>query len=104
MAVVVVSQAWALDAGAHAEAYLQLQREFLAFMRQQPGFRGRRLLRSLEDPTHFTHLRFFDSIADYEALTRLPGYQERIAAMGAHLKPYQRYPREYMEVVLDDPA
>ena len=104
MAVVVVSQAWTLDAGAHAEAYLQLQREFLAFMRQHPGFRGRRLLRSLEDPTHFTHLRFFESIADYEALTRLPGYLDHIAAMGAHLKRYQQQPREYMEVVLDDPA
>ncbi|GIW08016.1 MAG: hypothetical protein KatS3mg060_2821 [Dehalococcoidia bacterium] len=102
MPVLVVSQAWTIDDAFHADEYLRLQGLFLAFMRQHPGFRGRQILRSLEDRTHFTHIRSFDSIAAYEELTRFPGYHERIEEMSKHLKPYQSYPREYMEVVIDD--
>ncbi|MFN8532966.1 MAG: antibiotic biosynthesis monooxygenase [Dehalococcoidia bacterium] len=102
MPVVVVSQAWALDDGLHANEYLRLQGEFLAFMRQHPGFQGRRIMRSLEDRTHFTHLRTFESIAAYQELTNYPGYGERIAEMSAHLKPYESYPREYFEIAIDD--
>ena len=104
MAVLVVSQAYAIDEGFHADEYLRLQGLFLDFMRQHPGFRGRQILRSLEDRTHFTHIRHFDSIAAYEELTRYPGYRERIDEMGKHLRPYQSYPREYFEVVDDDLA
>lgn len=102
MGVLVVSQAWALDDGFHADEYLRLQALFLDFMRQHPGFRGRQILRSLEDRTHFTHIRHFDSVAAYEELTQFPGYHERIAEMGQHLRPVQSYPREYLEVVVDD--
>jgi heme-degrading monooxygenase HmoA len=104
MPVVVVSQAWTLDEGAHADAYIQLAREFLSFMRQHPGFLGRKLTRGVEDRTHFTNLRFFDSVQSYEELIKFPGYGDHIMAMGAHLKPYDTYPREYMELVLDDIA
>jgi heme-degrading monooxygenase HmoA len=100
--IVVVSQAWTLDAEGHADAYIALSREFLAFMRQHPGFKGRRLLRGAEDRTHFTNLRLFDDLPSYEELTRFPGYNDHIQKMGAHLKPYTTYPREFMEVVLDD--
>jgi heme-degrading monooxygenase HmoA len=102
--IAVVSQAWTLDDGKHAEEYIALSAEFLTLLRQQPGFRGRRLLRGVEDRTHFTNLRFFDSLADYEELIRRPGYADQIARMGEHLKPYDSYPREFMEVVLDDEA
>lgn len=102
MPIVVVSQAWTLDEHAHADAYIELARQFTAFMRQHPGFLGRKLLRSLEDPTHFTNLRFFDSVQSYEELIKFEGYGPHIMAMGAHLKPYETYPREYMETVLED--
>ena len=100
--IVVVSQAWTLDAEGHADAYIALSRDFLPFLRQHPGFRQRRLLRSTEDPTHFTNFRTFDELASYEALTKMPGYNEYMQKMGAHLKPYTTYPREFMNVVLDD--
>jgi heme-degrading monooxygenase HmoA len=99
--IAVVSQAWTLDADRHAAEYVRLNGEFFGFMKQQKGFFSRRLLRGVEDPTHFTNIRLFDSIASYEELTKRPGYAERIQKMGAHLKPYTTYPREYMEVVLD---
>ena len=99
---VVVSQAWTLDEHEHANAYVELARQFLAFMRQHPGFKGRKLIRGVEDRTHFTNLRFFDSVAAYEELIKFPGYGDHIMAMGAHLKPYEIYPREYMEIVLND--
>jgi heme-degrading monooxygenase HmoA len=102
--IVVVSQAWTLDETEHAEAYIRLSAEFLEFLQQQPGFRGRRLLRGVEDRTHFTNLRCFASLPDYEALIQRPGYAERINALGTHLKPYDSYPREFMEVILDDEA
>jgi heme-degrading monooxygenase HmoA len=102
--IVVVSQAWTLDEAEHAEAYVRLSAEFLEFLQQQPGFCGRKLLRGVEDRTHFTNLRFFASLQDYEALIQRPGYAERINALGAHLKPYESYPREFMEVILDDEA
>ena len=100
--IAVVSQAWTLDEHAHADEYLRLAGDFLAFMRQHSGFKGRRLLRGVEDRTHFTNLRWFDSVAAYEELIKLPGYGDHIMAMGAHLKPYDTYPREFMEVVLND--
>jgi hypothetical protein len=100
---VVVSQAHALDAGAHADEYVRLSGEFTVFMRQHPGFLGRRLLRSIEDPTHFTHVRLFDSIASYEELTERPGYHDRIAEMAAHVhQPEGGPPREYFETVIDE--
>ena len=100
--VVVVSQAWTLDEGEHADAYVELSRQFLGFMRQHSGFKGRKLIRSLEDRTHFTNLRFFDAVQSYEELIKFAGYGDHIMAMGAHLKPYDSYPREYMEIVLED--
>jgi hypothetical protein len=100
--IVVVSQAWTLDETEHAEGYVALSGQFLAFMRQHPGFKGRKLIRGVEDRTHFTNLRFFDSIASYEELIKFDGYGDHIMKMGAHLKPYDVYPREYMEVVIDD--
>ena len=100
---VVVSQAYTLDAGMHADEYVRLSGEFTSFMRRHPGFLGRRLLRSLEDPTHFTHMRLFDSIASYEELTEMPGYHERIAEMAAHVhQPPGGPPREYFEVAVDE--
>ena len=102
--IAVVSQAWTLDETEHADAYIALSAEFLEFLQQQPGFRERRLLRGVEDRTHFTNLRFFDSLQAYEELIQRPGYGERIQALGAHLKPYDTYPREFMEVILHDEA
>jgi heme-degrading monooxygenase HmoA len=100
--IAVVSQAWTLDEGAEADAYIRLSAEFLTFMKQQPGFLGRRLLRGQEDRTHFTNIRLFDTVASYEELTQRPGYGEHIQKMGAHLKPYTTYPREFMDVILRD--
>ena len=85
MTVVVVSQAWTREG-----------------FREHPGYRGRQLVRGVEDPTHFTHLRFFDSVESYEECTRAEGYQDHLVAMYAHLRPYDSYPREYLEVVLDE--
>lgn len=100
--IVVVSQAWTLDEGFHADEYIRIYREFLDFHRQQKGFRGRKLLRSLEDKTHFTNLRFFDSVECYEELIKLEGYGDFIKRMGEHLKPYQSNPKEFMQVILED--
>ena len=46
--------------------------------------------------------RYFESVADYEACTQDPDYQDHLVAMYEHLKPYDSYPREYLEVVLDE--
>lgn len=103
--IVVVSQAWTKDgenAEEHAQAYISLSGEFGRFFRDHPGYRGRRLVRGVEDPTHFTHLRYFETVADYEECTQHPEYQDHLLAMYEHLKPYESYPREYLEVVLDE--
>lgn len=100
--IAVVSQAWTLDDGAHAEEYIRKSTDFTAFLAGHPGFVGRRLLRGVEDRTHFTNMRFFRSLSDYEELIHWDGYRERIMSLGEHLKPYDSYPREFMEVVLDD--
>ncbi|WP_372734378.1 antibiotic biosynthesis monooxygenase [Nocardioides sp.] len=105
--ITVISQAWTKegdDAEAHAQAYIALNGEFGRFFRDHPGFRGRRLVRGVEDPTHFTHLRWFDSIESYEECTRHPDYVAHTERMYEHLRPYDSYPREYAEVVLDEPG
>ncbi len=100
--IVVVSQAWTLDKDEHADEYVRLYTEFLDFHKQHKGFRGRKLLRSLEDKTHFTNLRFFDSVQCYEELIKFEGYGDHIMKLGEHLKPYTTNPKEYMEVLLSD--
>jgi len=102
--IVVVSQAWTKEGEEHAAAYIALSGEFGRFFRDHPGYRGRRLVRGVEDRTHFTHLRYFDTVASYEECTQHPDYQDHLVAMYEHLQPYESYPREYLEVVLDEPG
>lgn len=102
--IVVVSQARTKPGEEHAQAYIKLNGEFGRFFRDHPGFRGRRLVRGVDDPQHFTHLRFFDSIESYEACTQAAGYVTHTELMYEHLEPYDSYPREYLEVVIDEPG
>ncbi len=103
--IIVVSQAFTKDAGASADAYIEQSRAFLELMKAAPGFRGRKLVRSVDDPTHFTHLRFFESVDAYTALTQHPDYQAQIQKLTEHIdvSKYQgKSPRELMHVILDD--
>lgn len=100
--IAVVSQCWSLDGGDHAVAYEDRYQEFLDFHRQHAGFRGRQLLRGIDDPTHFTNLRFFDSVTAYEELIQIPGYAEHIAALSEHLDLTRILPKEYVELVVQD--
>jgi hypothetical protein len=103
--IIVVSQAWTKDAGPSAAAYIEQSRMFLSFMQTHAGFQQRKLIQGIEDPTHFTNLRWFDSVAAYEAMTQHPDYQQQIAALTRHIdiSKYQDRPgREFMQIVLDD--
>ena len=103
--IIVVSQAWTKDAGASADAYVEQSRVFLDFMKACPGFRARKLIRGVDDPTHFTNLRWFDDVAAYTAMTQHPDYQKQIAALTEHIdvSKYEGRPaREFMQIVLDD--
>ena len=103
--IIVVSQAWAKDAAASADAYIEQSRVFLDFMKRQPGFRSRKLVRSLDDATHFTNLRWFDSVDAYHAMTRHPDYARQIDALSTYLdrsKYDGKNTREFMQIVLDD--
>ena len=100
--IVVVSQAWSKDEHERADGYIAASRAFLDFHLATPGFLGRRLIRGVEDRTHFTNLRFFDSVESYERMTEREGYMDHIHAMFEFLKPYDTYPREFMEVVIAD--
>jgi len=98
--VVVISQTRTLDADEHADGYVEGSRRFIDFMKQHPGFKGRLVLRSTEDPQHFMHVRVFDTVESYRELTDMPGYHDRIDEMGAHC--HQPPQREYFEIVIDD--
>jgi heme-degrading monooxygenase HmoA len=100
--VVVVSQAWSKDEGASADGYIAEYEKFLSFHEESPGFLGRRLLRGVEDRTHFTNFRFFATLQAYEDMTERDGYQDHLVAMYEHLRPYESYPREFLEVVVSD--
>ena len=76
--IAVVSQAWTADADDAADGYQAGIEEFGEFHRGQPGFRGRVGARSRTDDTHFTNIRFFDTVEDYEAMIHGPGYAEHI--------------------------
>lgn len=100
--IAVVSQAWSRDPGPAAEGYLAAYRDFLDFHLASPGFRGRRLLRGIDEPCHFTNVRFFDRVEDYEAMVARPGYADHIDALGAFLDLERLPPKEYVEVVVHD--
>jgi quinol monooxygenase YgiN len=103
----VVSQTWLKDGEDHVAAYVALVEEYDDFLRAQPGFVSRQLVRSIEHPRHVVHLRVFETIADYEAMTTIPEYQAQIAALSEHVDP-EAYPdgavtREYGELVFETP-
>ena len=103
--IIVVSQAWTKDAAASADAYVEQSRALSDFMQKQPGFRGRKLVRGLDEPTHFTNLRWFDSVDAYQAMTKHPDYAKQIDALSRHLdlsKYDGKNTREFMQIVLDD--
>ena len=100
--IVVMSQAWTLDAGPHLDGYVAAYEAFLELHREQPGFRGRQLLHSTDEPCHLVNLRFFDRAADYDALIARPGYAEHIAALGEHLDLERTPIKEMLDVVIDD--
>ena len=103
MTHMVISQTWLRAGEEHLEGYLALVDSFDNFLRSQPGFVKRQLVRSIEQPNHLIHLREFETVADYEAMTQVPEYRDQIAALSAHVDP-SAYPegavaREYGEVV-----
>jgi len=101
--IAVISHAWTKDDGAAADAYARGIEDFLDFHREQPGFRGRILVRSTTDTTHFTNIRFFDAVGDYEAMIHRPGYADRINALAEPLRPHEGAPgKDYADVVVQD--
>jgi len=106
--IAVISHAWTADVEGAAEGYRAGVEDFLDFHLGQAGFRGRLLVRSQTDPCHFTNIRFFDAVADYEAMVHRDGYAERINALAAHLRPHEGAPgKDYADVVAEhwpDPA
>ena len=101
--IAVMSHAWTRDDGEAARDYQRGIEDFGDFHRQQPGFRGRVLVRSTSDPSHFTNIRFFDRVEDYEAMIHRPGYAERINALAESLRPHEGAPgKDYADVVVHD--
>ena len=100
--IAVVSQAWTLDADGHADGYLEAYRAFLGFHRQHGGFIARHLFRGMQDPAHFTNVRYFTEVSAYEELIQMAGYADHIEAMGAHLDLEHLPPKEYVELVVSD--
>jgi heme-degrading monooxygenase HmoA len=99
----VISQAWVHQDPTHADAYVRIASAFDDFLRGQPGFVSRRLVKSIDDPSHFVHLREWRAIEDYEAMTMLPAYQQHIAELSEHVdvaRYTDGYPREFGEVVV----
>ncbi len=101
--IAVVSQAFTADSGAAARGYLAGLEAFGEFHEAQPGFRGRVVIRSRSDDTHFTNIRFFEEVADYEAMIGREGYAQHINGLAEHLRPHEDAPgKYYADVVISD--
>ncbi|MCB9386829.1 MAG: hypothetical protein H6517_03270 [Microthrixaceae bacterium] len=101
--IAVTSKAFTIDEVDAASGYESGIRDFWDFHAGQPGFRGRLLMRSRSDRTSFTHVRFFDSVRDYEQMIKRPGYAEHINALAKHLRPHPDAPgKDYVDVVVGD--
>ncbi|MGI9621326.1 MAG: antibiotic biosynthesis monooxygenase family protein [Acidimicrobiales bacterium] len=108
MSYMVVSQTWLTEGDNHLEAYLALVARYEEFLVAQPGFVSRQLVRSTESPRHLIHLRTFETIEHYEAMSQIPEYQAQIEALSEHVDA-SAYPpgavaREYGEVVFESSA
>jgi len=99
--IIVISHAWTKDDAENADAYIKFSEGFGQFFEDHPGFVRRLLVRGQEDRTHFMNLRFFDRVESYLECTKREGYVAYTEAMYAHMKPYDSYPREFVDVVLD---
>ncbi len=107
--IAVISHAWTSDADSAADGYVSGIERFGEFHERQPGFRGRVLVRSQSDDTHFTNIRFFDDVSAYEAMIHVPGYADHINGLAEHLRPHEGAPgKDYADVVVhewpDDPS
>jgi len=99
--VIVISHAWTIDAEEHADAYINFSEGFAQLFDDHPGFIRRVLVRGQEDRTHFMNMRFFDKVDSYLECTQREGYVAYTEKMYEHMKPYESYPREFVDVVLD---
>ena len=99
--VIVISHAWTKDDAEHAEAYMRFSEGFAQFFDDHPGFIRRILVRGQEDRTHFMNLRFFDTVDSYTECTQRDGYVAYTEGMYEHLRPYDGYPREFVDIVMD---
>jgi len=109
MTHLVISQTWLREGQQHVDAYVALVEQYDEFLRAQPGFVSRRLVRSLEHPNHVIHLREFDDVASYEMMTQIPEYRAQIEALSAHVDaaayPDGAVPREFGEIIFEsEPA
>ena len=99
----VFSQTWLKEGEEHAQDYLRLSAEMDDYLKTRSGFVRRELVRSLDDPRHFMHLRVFSSIEAYERMTADPVYQAHITALSRHVDaeayPAGAPPREYGRIV-----
>lgn len=99
----VFSQTWLKEGEEHAQGYLRLSAEMDDYLKSRSGFVRRELVRSLDDPRHFMHLRVFRSIEAYERMTADPVYQAHIKALSRHVDaeayPVGAPPREYGKIV-----
>lgn len=101
--VMVVSHSWLEPGEEHADAYVQLWASYDEVLQAQPGFRGRWLVRGQEDRTHMTHLRWWDAVDDYTALTQRDDYADHIGALTEHVDMSRyddAYPREFADVLI----
>ncbi len=105
MTHLVISQTWLHEGPEHLDGYLALVERFDDFLRAQPGFVSRRLVRSLDQPNHLIHLREFDSVDSYEMMTTIPEYHDQIAELSLHVDPHAypqgAVPREFGEIIFD---
>jgi heme-degrading monooxygenase HmoA len=100
---VVISQAWLLPGEEHAAAYEATARSLDDYLRAQPGFVQRLLVRGVEDPTHLVHVREWVSVDDYLRMTADPTYQAHIEQLSQHVDVSRYgdgYPREFADVIV----
>ena len=67
------------------------------------GAEGVRTMSGTPDTTHFTNIRFFEEVADYEAMIGREGYAQHINGLAEHLRPHEDAPGKYFaDVVISD--
>ena len=92
------SGAWVVKDG-EEDAFVRAWEEFVTWASEQPGSQTFRLVRDLDQPSHYTSFAPWDTFEAQNTWKSLPEFRERIGRVRAHCEDFTPTTHELVTTV-----